>query len=475
MRNHLLSAALLGLITIAAAILASPIGASTIHVPADYPTIQAAINSSSSGDTILVGPGTYYESLDYHGRDIVVQSTNGPLETTITNDPDQTLVLFDEGETVAAVLEGFRLEGGWIGIRFENSAATIRHNILSNQNVNNWAAISLSGPGYPIYATPGPCPAVIENNTILGSANGGLSTFSSVAPTIKNNIFAFNSHYGMHKEGIQTPVAYPNLSYNCVYGNPISYYELPDHGIGSFELDPMLNGNQTLQEGSPCIDAGDPDPAHNDPDGTRNDIGAVPLGALVVEDVAIEPDTLLAVEAQAVDPDPVVIYLGGFDEGYEASEVDEATFVVNDSLLPLTMGVLASHPDWPGPVWRIEIDRPDFILSYPLWWDASQRLFSLAGAYNDGQPFVFSGSFAALGHVAGDLTSDGSLDISDLIRMVEYQFMGGPAPHPALVADLNGDCSVADVSDLVHLVNYMFHFGAAPRPCIDQPLSPAGP
>lgn len=309
MRNHLLSAALLGSITIAAAILASPIGASTIHVPADYPTIQAAINSSSSGDTILVGPGTYYESLDYHGRDIVVQSTNGPLATTITNDPDQTLVLFDEGETVAAVLEGFRLEGGWIGIRFHNSAATIRHNILSNQNVNNWAAICLSGGTYPYGITPGPCPAVIENNTIVGCANGGISTFSSVPPMIKNNIVAFNSHYGMHKEGIQTPVAYPELSYNCVFGNPVPYQELPDPGQGSFQLNPMLNGNQTLQEGSPCIDAGDPDPAYNDPDGTRNDIGAVPLGGLVVEDVAIEPDTLLAVEAQAVDPEPVVMYL----------------------------------------------------------------------------------------------------------------------------------------------------------------------
>jgi hypothetical protein len=137
--------------------------------------------------------------------------------------------------------------------------------------------------------------------------------------------------------------------------------------------------------------------------------------------------------------------------------------------------LLDEHPDWPGPVWRIEIDRPDFILSYPLWWDVSERLFSLVGQYNDGQALAFTGSFAALGHVSGDLTGDGSLDISDLVSMVEYQFLGGPAPHPAVVADLNGDCSIADVSDLVHLVGYMFHSGASPRPCIDQPFSPAGP
>jgi parallel beta-helix repeat protein len=40
-----------------------PAEAKTIVVPYDYPTIQAAINSASSGDTIFVMAGTYYERL----------------------------------------------------------------------------------------------------------------------------------------------------------------------------------------------------------------------------------------------------------------------------------------------------------------------------------------------------------------------------------------------------------------------------
>jgi hypothetical protein len=46
---------------------------------------------------------------------------------------------------------------------------------------------------------------------------------------------------------------------------------------GDLDYDDTL----TLQSTSPCIDAGDPDPALNDADGTTNDMGAYggPLGS----------------------------------------------------------------------------------------------------------------------------------------------------------------------------------------------------
>ena len=55
----------------------------TIHIPADFPTIQAAIDVANDGDELVVAPGIYQERIDYLGKEIRLQSSAGPHLTTI--------------------------------------------------------------------------------------------------------------------------------------------------------------------------------------------------------------------------------------------------------------------------------------------------------------------------------------------------------------------------------------------------------
>ncbi len=63
--------------------------------------------------------------------------------------------------------------------------------------------------------------------------------------------------------------------------------------------------------------------------------------------------------------------------------------------------------------------------------------------------------------IPGDIDVSGSVDIADLIYIVDYSFTGGPAPLLPNLADVDGSCGI-DIADIVHLVDYMFVEGPPP-------------
>jgi serine protease len=76
--------------------------AGTIRVPADQPTIQAAINSAANGDDILVAAGTYHERINFNGKSIRLHSASGPQATTLDGGGGGAVVTFANNEDAGA-------------------------------------------------------------------------------------------------------------------------------------------------------------------------------------------------------------------------------------------------------------------------------------------------------------------------------------------------------------------------------------
>ena len=55
----------------------------TVRVPEDHHSIAEALASSQPNDRILIGPGTYYETLELPDHDLMLASTDGPEVTMI--------------------------------------------------------------------------------------------------------------------------------------------------------------------------------------------------------------------------------------------------------------------------------------------------------------------------------------------------------------------------------------------------------
>jgi len=64
----------------------------------------------------------------------------------------------------------------------------------------------------------------------------------------------------------------------------------------------------------------------------------------------------------------------------------------------------------------------------------------------------------------GDADGNGSINVADLIYLVNYLFFDGPAPPCFEEGDIDGSGAI-NVADLTYLVDYLFFGGPAPPPC----------
>ncbi len=199
----------------------------TIYVDADgsaeFDNIQAAINDANDRDTIIVADGTYYENINFAGKNIILCSTDpmnpGVVSSTIIDgNYANSVVTFSGTESSDCVLRGFTitngnaLEGGGIygnatqatiennnitsnsaqyGGGLSNCNGTIQDNTISeNYNVNYDNRPPYVGYGGGLFF----CDGIILNNIITdNTANDGGGGLYKCNGTIEKNTFTGNS------------------------------------------------------------------------------------------------------------------------------------------------------------------------------------------------------------------------------------------------------------------------------------------
>ena len=106
--------------------LAMSVQPNVLHVPADYSTIQSAVDAAAPNDTVLVAPGVYDESVNLRGKAILVKS-DIPDGATVRAPLETRSFVAQSGETAATRVIGFRLtrQAEWGGGALISNASPV--------------------------------------------------------------------------------------------------------------------------------------------------------------------------------------------------------------------------------------------------------------------------------------------------------------------------------------------------------------
>jgi parallel beta-helix repeat protein len=179
----------------------------------DAPTIQAGIDSASTGDTVLVASGTYSDSNQvivddqsvsntvYIYKNVILLAESGPDVTTI-NGSQCDIAVYVSGADSTAEISGFTINTAFSGYGCVDLTSSSKQSVYAGE-VQPYGEIAVMCQN----STP----------TILGNRlfdNGTSILLEQASPTIVGNDVS-RSAYGIFINDTSSPVIEGNILYDC--------------------------------------------------------------------------------------------------------------------------------------------------------------------------------------------------------------------------------------------------------------------
>ncbi len=218
----------------------------TIRVPLDQPTIQAAVYASRVGDTVLVAPGSYVENVHIVGRGIALISESGPAVTSLAPaDPSLRTLHFEDNTGLETILSGFEITGSqaFCAVEIYRGTALVKDNVFSGNQVDAGALVAGHGGGAVVgniftnnqgsfhgggMQVASWNPMLIADNTVIGNSatyGAGINLLGASNAVVKNNFIVDNHSlsygggiYLANSDAVNT-IIHDNTIVNCTSGN----------------------------------------------------------------------------------------------------------------------------------------------------------------------------------------------------------------------------------------------------------------
>ena len=188
------------------------VSAATINVPGDFSTIQAAHNAASSGDTILVAPGTYVGQITITkaitlASHFLTTGDEGFIATTILDGGGAAYVI----EIPSSAADGSTIQGFTIQNADDGITPRAKFNLLNCRVWNTKDGVDYeNGSG-----------GLVQFSTFELNGDDGLDLDNDVELLMADNIIRNNNDDGIEirMQGYTGPTMKIEITRNQIYGN----------------------------------------------------------------------------------------------------------------------------------------------------------------------------------------------------------------------------------------------------------------